>query len=65
MVEREYNPDDSNSDTHEEKTLTSIHTEMFFSRLQYGYEFMPNYQRLVITPLTEKAFQSIFLAMSF
>lgn len=38
---------------------------MFYCKMEYGYEFLPNYQRLVITPLTERAYQSIFLAMSY
>lgn len=38
---------------------------MLNAQLPYGYEFLPNSSRLVITPLTEKVFQSLYLALHF
>ena len=38
---------------------------MLEAQLPFGYEFLPNESRLVITPLTEKVFQSLFLALHY
>ena len=38
---------------------------MVYAEMPYGYEFLPNSSRLVISPLTERCFQSLFLALHF
>lgn len=43
----------------------SIQLQMLNCQLPYGYEFLSSHQRLVITPLTEKVFQSLFLALHY
>ena len=43
----------------------NIYAKVFHVHREYGLEFLPNTQRLVITPLTERVIQSIFLAIHY
>lgn len=43
----------------------NIEIEIITATKPYGFEFLENSSRLVITPLTERAFQCLFLALHY
>jgi dynein heavy chain, axonemal len=42
-----------------------VSVELITALKPYGYEFLDNTARLVVTPLTERALQSLFLALHY
>lgn len=43
---------------------TKIHVKMLLSQLNYGFEYIGNKNRLVITPLTDRCYRHIFVALN-